>query len=318
MIDADLQHVRAMIRSPRAEVDLRCPRCRADVDVMSCDQCGFEMWTGRGVVHALPPERAEHYARFIRDYEAIRAAEGRGSEAEEYYLGLPYKDASGRNNEQWYIRAKSFEYLMKKILVPKECGPRVLDLGAGNCWMSFRLARAGYEPVAVDLLMNEHDGLAAAGHYDGHLPWPIPRFQAEMTRLPFRDEQFDAIVFNASFHYSEDYEATLREALRCLRTGGQIIIIDTPWYSREESGHQMIAERRASFMQRYGTASDSIRSLEFLTDARLSKLETLLSIGWTTYSPNYGFKWNLRPFIAKLRGRREPSRFSIYVTTKDQ
>jgi ubiquinone/menaquinone biosynthesis C-methylase UbiE len=137
-----------------------------------------------------------------------------------------------------------------------------------------------------------------------------------MTRLPFQGEQFDAVVFNASFHYSEDYEASLREALRCLRIGGRVIISDTPWYSREESGREMIAERHAAFLQRFGTASDSIPSLEFLTDERLQFLEERLSVRWTISKPNHGLKWALRPWFARIRGRREPSRFRIYTATK--
>jgi SAM-dependent methyltransferase len=183
--------------------------------------------------------------------------------------------------------------------------------------MSFRLALAGYHPVAVDLLANDRDGLGAAAHYEKHLPAMFPRFQAEIAHLPFQDEQFDAVIFNASFHYSEDYEATLREALRCARKSGIVIVSDTPWYSSEESGNKMVAERRAAFSQRYGTASDSIESLEYLTSDRLRRLEEQFSIRWTTYSPRYGFKWALRPFVAKLRRRREPSQFRIYAARKD-
>jgi ubiquinone/menaquinone biosynthesis C-methylase UbiE len=145
----------------------------------------------------------------------------------------------------------------------------------------------------------------------------FPRFQAEIARLPFQDEQFDTIIFNASFHYSEDYGITLREAFRCVRKGGMVIVSDTPWYSCEESGRQMVAERRAYFTDRYGTASDSIKSAEYLTDERLRTLEQQLSIQWTTYSPRYGFKWAMRPVLAKLHRRREPSRFSIYAAWKD-
>ena len=70
--------------------------------------------------------------------------------------------------------------------------------------MSFRLGGAGYHPVAVDLLTNDRDGLGAAEHYRQHLPEIFPRFQAELARLPFQNEQFDAVIFNASFHYAED------------------------------------------------------------------------------------------------------------------
>lgn len=317
MIEPGVQNGIAANEANPGGVALRCPRCFAPVGTLDCGKCGFQMRIEDGVVQALLPERAMHYAHFIEDYEGIRAAEGRGSNTDDYYLGLPYNDTSGRNRKQWEIRARSFEHLMKDVLAPAGSRLKVLDLGAGNCWMSFRLALAGYQPVAVDLLVNRQDGLAAGAHYERHLPQPIPRFQAEMTRLPFRDREFDAIVFNASFHYSEDYEATLREALRCLKDGGRVIISDTPWYSREESGQQMIAERQASFIQRYGTASDSVAALEYLTDERLRKLEAQLSIQWTTHSPNYGFQWKMRPVVAKLRRRREPSRFRIYVAKRN-
>lgn len=299
------------------DVPMQCPWCRADLNGLDCAVCGFRMRISRGIVHALPPERAAHYARFMEDYERIRAAEGRGSESEDFYLGLPYKDASGRNSKQWHIRARSYECLIKQVLKPLGHRGTILDLGAGNCWMSFRLALAGYRPTAVDLLTNEHDGLSAAAHYQKHLSEPFPRFQAEVARLPFQNGQFDAIVFNASFHYSEDYEATLGEAFRCLRSGGMVIISDTPWYSREESGRQMVSERHTAFLQSYGTASDSVRSLEFFTDERLRALEEKLSIRWTVHSPQYGLKWAMRPLIARLRHRREPSRFRIYVARKD-
>lgn len=299
------------------DVRMQCPRCRTDLIGLSCMQCGLRLWTSHGIVHALPPERVAHFARFMADYERIRAAEGRGSESKEFYLGLPYKDNSGRNSGQWHIRAQSYQCLINHVLETPGRRRTVLDIGAGNCWMSFRLALLGYRPIAVDLLTNEDDGLGAAVHYRDALPEFFPRFQAEITRLPFQSEQFDVVIFNASFHYSEDYEASLREAFRCLRRGGMVVISDTPWYSREESGREMVAERHAAFLQRYGTASGSIRSLEFLTDERLRALEEQLSIQWTAFSPRYGLKWAMRPLMARLRGRREPSRFRIYTARKD-
>lgn len=297
---------------------LQCPRCRVDMSGLGCASCDFQMQLEHGIVHALPPERVAHYARFMEDYERIRAAEGRGSEKEDFYLGLPYEDTTGRNSKQWHIRARSYDYLAKHILpgLSEESDKRILDLGAGNCWMSYRLALAGYRPLAVDLLANDRDGLGAAAHYQKYLPELFPRFQAEAASLPFQDEQFDAAIFNASFHYAEDYVATLREALRCVRVGGLVVISDTPWYSRDESGRQMVAERHAAFSQRYGTASDSIKSLEYLTDERLHLLEEQLSIQWTMHSPPYGLKWAMRPLIAKLRQKREPSRFRIYAARK--
>lgn len=300
------------------DVRLQCPRCRNDLPDSECHRCGFQLRNCGGIVSALPPERAAHYARFIEEYERIRSAEGRGSEKETFYLGLPYTDITGRSRAQWKIRARSYECLMTQVLDPAfpAGGARILDLGAGNCWMSYRLAVAGYLPCAVDLLTNAFDGLGAAEHYRENLDGLFPRFRAELAHLPFQNEQFDAAVFNASFHYAEDYESTLREALRCVRPDGIVVISDTPWYSSEESGRRMVSDRHAAFLRRYGTASDSIGSLEYLTDARLHELEERLSIRWTIHTPRYGFRWNMRPLVAKLHNRREPSRFRIYVARK--
>jgi SAM-dependent methyltransferase len=312
--------IRALISDAPANLGVRpqCPRCRANINQLNCEFCGFQMSLHDGIINALPPDRAAHFARFMRDYEHIRTAEGRWSQQDDFYLSLPYKDVSGKNSKQWKIRACSFDYLMKHVVNPKlrHTGGRILDLGAGNCWMSYRLALANYCPFAVDLLTNDRDGMGAAEHFRKHLPAMFPRVQAELARLPFQDEQFDAVIFNASFHYAEDYVATLRESLRCVRRDGTVIISDTPWYSREESGRRMVAERNAAFSARYETASDSIKSLEYLTDERLRMLEEQLGIRWTIYHPRYGLKWTMRPLVARLRNRREPSRFRIYSARK--
>jgi SAM-dependent methyltransferase len=304
-------------KAAQFEIRLRCPRCSANLTSLNCAKCGFQLREDDGVIHALPPERTEHYASFARDYERIRIAEGRGSGSDDFYLGLPYRDVSNRNNRQWQIRARTFDYLMQHVLTPiLPAGGRILDLGAGNCWMSFRMALVGFRPCAVDLLTNPYDGLGAAKRYRKSLPNLFPRFQAELARLPFQGEQFDAVIFNASFHYSEGIVSAMREALRCAKCGGLVIISDTPWYSCEESGNAMVRERRADFVRRYGTASASLESIEFLTDGRLQAMEESLGVRWRVFSPGYGLRWAMRPLEAKLRHRREPARFRIYITEK--
>jgi SAM-dependent methyltransferase len=269
------------------------------------------------VWNALPPERERYYAAFIANYESVRAAEGRGSRNSEFYLSLPGRDLSGRNQEQWEIRDRSFQCLVDRILplVEDSYGRPldILDLGAGNCWLSYRLALRGDRPVAVDLLDNPFDGLGAAEHYESRVPNLFPRFKAELDALPFGDDQFDLVIFNASFHYSEDYVRTLSESLRCLRRPGCVVLVDTAWYGCEESGKRMLEERRRVFEEKFGFASDALASLEFLTDTRLKALETKFNFRWITFTPHYGLRWRMRPFIAKLRGRREPSRFRIYM-----
>jgi SAM-dependent methyltransferase len=305
-------------------IRLRCPQCgnsigdlADDHTTLTCSRCKMNMPCRRGVWQALLPEREAYFARFVEDYQFIRASEGRGSTNDDYYLALPYRDLSGRNSRQWAIRARTFRYIERKILpgIITLARPthRILDLGAGNGWMSYRLAKQGHTPIAVDLLMNNQDGLEAAEHYKQSLPFLFPRFQAELDNLPFADSQFDIVIFNASFHYSENYERTIAEALRCARANGTVIIADTPWYSDEQSGLRMLEERRAGFVKRFGFPSDGLRSLEYLTDERLARMESWFRIRWRVHEPNYGIRWQLRPWLAKLQHKREPSRFRIYV-----
>ncbi len=309
------------------EIGLQCPRCsgwtgalpHANVadGILVCSDCRLKLSSEQGIWRALVPERALHFSRFVKDYEFIRSAEGRGSPVADYYLALPYRDLSGNNSRQWSMRAATFRYIERTILPglnpEDERKLRVLDLGAGNGWMSYRLALAGHSPVAVDLLTNDTDGLGAAIHYRKRLAKPFPRVQAELDALPFVNDACDLVIYNASFHYSEDYEKTIAEALRCTRAGGTILIADTPWYSNEASGQQMVLERREAFTQRYGFPSDGIDSLEFLTDQRLQKIEARLNLRWQVHTPTYGMRWLMRPLIAKIQGRREPSRFRIYT-----
>jgi SAM-dependent methyltransferase len=310
------------------ELRLLCPRCKTSMGrvpeqasvlerPLVCRACSFHLREQEGIWCALLPERANYFQRFMREYQIVRTAEGRGSDSDDYYLALPYRDLSGHNQSQWTIRARTFQYFERQILPPLETSQRnrltILDLGAGNGWMSYRLALRGHKVCAVDLLNNENDGLAAAVHYSQELPELFPRFQAELDCLPFEDSQFDLAVFNASFHYSENYVQTLGEAVRCVRPGGSIVIADTAWYRREECGQQMIAERRNAFTYKYGFPSNALQSQEYLTDQLLASLAAEFGIRWQVHSPSYGVRWALRPWIAKLKGKREPSRFRIYV-----
>jgi len=310
-------------------VRLHCTGCKSDLTTVpyhslgqehkpvECMHCLAKLTQHQGIWLALLESRQRYFARFMRDYELVREAEGRGSSDPEFYLSLPFQDRTGRNSWQWSIRSRTFRYFATRILPALEGRVSrplsVLDLGAGNGWLSYRLAQLGHHPIAVDLQTNSFDGLGAAIHYQHSLPKLFPRFQAELDRLPFANGQFDCAIFNASFHYSENYDRTLAETIRCLRPSGTIVIADSPSYSREEVGLQMVEERRKSFHKSYGFASDSLHSREYLTRDRLFCLETRHNLEWVTYTPWYGVRWACRPVLAWAGRRREPSQFRIYT-----
>jgi predicted RNA methylase len=110
------------------------------------------------------PDTISPEARFRAAYGEHRAAEGRGHQGDEL-LALPYLTA-GPLAHQWQVRARSFDALVRRVLVPaartRGRALRVLDLGAGNGWLCYRAAQMGHEAVALDIRDDDVDGLGAA------------------------------------------------------------------------------------------------------------------------------------------------------------
>jgi SAM-dependent methyltransferase len=250
--------------------------------------------------------------RFLENYRRIRHAEGRGSNESAYYRALPFEDLSKRSAAMWRMRAKTYRYFEKHILAPLERRTArpldILDLGSGNCWLSYRLTLRKHRPVALDIFHDELDGLLAARRY----PIPFPVVEAEFDKLPFAPGSADLAIFNASFHYSTDYVRTLSELRPCLRPNSSVVILDSPLYEKQEDGQRMVEERHAEFLKRYGFRSDAVPSIEFLDSTTLSSLSGALGIRWKVFRPWYGWQWHTRRYKAWLRGRRTPSRFWIF------
>lgn len=295
-----------------------CPRCRSsleriDSSLFRCPQEGLAFPRKNGIWRFLLPEREAHFQDFIKEYETIRRAEGRGAQDPSFYRALPFEDLSGQFQGDWRIRARSYRVLLKRVLPPMEkevSQPlKVLDLGAGNGWLSNRLTMHGHHLAAVDLAVNQFDGLGAHRNYHTNFT-PV---QAEFDRLPFHTDDADLVIFNAAFHYATSYLDTLKESLRVLRRGGQVVIMDTPIYHHPESGEQMVREREAQFEAQFGFPSNALPSENFLTYRRLDSLADKLKLRCSTFTPFYGLRWILRPWIARLRGNREPAKFHIIV-----
>jgi SAM-dependent methyltransferase len=298
------------------EWQFACPVCHVPLGAggasLTCPACGTVYESRDGILSLLAPARREYFSQFLREYTHIRLAEGRGAQPASYFLRLPDCDPSHPMAWMWRIRRGTVKAFDRSVSLPP--GSKVLDLGAGCGWFSHHLTSAGHYPCAVDVTVDEQDGLGAARHYAAE--WP--RVQAEFDGLPFPDRSVDVVIYNASLHYSTNYALTLREALRVLRPGGRIVVLETPIYRRTESGARMAAERHQQFEKRYGTRSDSVPSIEFLTWEMLRNLGEELSLHWSVVRPWYGVKWALRPFVARLKRKREPSRFAILIAKRKE
>ena len=251
---------------------------------------------------------------FAREYARHRADEGRGYSGEQL-LALPYLK-SGRHAGQWKTRARTFDALVASVIHPmaERLGRplQVLDLGAGNGWLSYRLAVEGHDTFAVDIRADDVDGLGAATALRQRAP-TMKCIVAPFEDVPLPSDSVDIGLFNASLHYATDLGAVLREAARVVRPGGRIAIMDSPFYPRDSYGIAMVAEKR----ERFGARAKDLMALpfiEFLTRGRLQNAAPELA--WTRHKVRYPLAYELRPLIAAIAGRRRPSRFDLWVAER--
>jgi SAM-dependent methyltransferase len=263
---------------------------------------------------AEPPRR-----RWARAYARLRRAEGRGAGGEAELLTLPYLTA-GPLAGQWAIRARTFDAFVRRVVSPlakKRARPLVvLDLGAGNGWLSGRLARAGHLCVALDLRVDDVDGLAAGAPFRRHLPRMFGRVSSSFDALPFGPTHFDLVVFDASLHLAEGLAKVLGEAARVTARGGAVAILDSPFYARDSAGEEMALEKRLDTARTFRDLADDLLALapvEYLTQGGLATAAAPAGLTFRRRRVLYPLAYETRGLKALVLGRRPPSRFDLWV-----
>ncbi len=102
-------------------------------------------------------------------------------------------------------------------LEPKP-GERVLDLGAGSCWMSEWLRRFNVTTVSVDIAT---DMLQIGRERTGPDAWLVA---GDLEQLPLADASVDKAVCMNAFHHVPDGLSALTEIHRVLRPGGRVLL----------------------------------------------------------------------------------------------
>lgn len=133
------------------------------------------------------------------------------------------------NYKEWQARSKSFHRLKKyfeSINEPKT----LLDVGCGNGWAAAGLAdNKRLQVSAVDINQLELEQAERVFQKPN-----LAFYYGDVFENIFPQASFDFIVLNSSAQYFEDLKALVERLFFFLKKGGEIHILDTPFYSDEE------------------------------------------------------------------------------------
>lgn len=166
-------------------------------------------------------------APFEEQYHQLRRKEGRIYSDSEL-INLPFGSPGSRHEKEWAARASSMAVLFQHLSERKITS--ALEIGCGNGWLAHRLAdRLACTVTGVDC--NEHELMQAARVFpDTKLHFVY----GDVLSNPFPSASFDLILLSSSLQYFPKVEAIIDCCLRLVSANGEIVIVDTPIYSKEE------------------------------------------------------------------------------------
>jgi arsenite methyltransferase len=192
------------------------------------------------------------------------------------------------------------------ILAP-QLGERVLDVGSGPGFLVSAIAESVGASGSVCGIDTSEPLLAVARSHCARLSRVEFRC-ADAIRLPFGDDDFDAVASTQVLEYVRDVDAALAEIYRVVRRGGRVAILDTDWDSvvwhstdRDRMGRILAAwEAHAadSFLPR--TLANKLRRHGFHVEAQ--QVIPMLNTDYDTNTYSNRLVDIIVPFVAGRNG----------------
>jgi SAM-dependent methyltransferase len=297
---------------------LRCPACggalAAEQPGWACSGCGGSFPRQGHLVRLLTDDQLEAATPFLTWYRTVRASEGFRRDDVEYYRQLPRVARHDPEYDRWRVREVTAVRLGVLLAAGGGAPRRMADLGAGSGWLSARLAAAGHAVVAVDLLDDDRDGLAALDGRDD----TVQAFQADFERLPFADGEFDTVIFNGAFHYARSAGRAFGEALRVLDARGAVAIMDSPLFDSRTDGLAMLERRNREWVERFGQQAPAGDQIGFLTFDELEGLARQHGLTARFYPSRGRWRWEWRRQLRAWRRGRPSARFGLWWAVRSE
>jgi ubiquinone/menaquinone biosynthesis C-methylase UbiE/DNA-binding transcriptional ArsR family regulator len=137
---------------------------------------------------------------------------------------------------------QAFGQLLLRVLPPLV----VADLGAGEGLLSELLARRCKKVIAVDN-SEKIVGFGAAKAKKNNLKNLEFRL-GDLQNPPIEPESVDLVVLSQALHHAEEPAQALASAHRCLKAGGQVLILDLAKH-RFDQAHELYGDRWLGFAE---------------------------------------------------------------------
>ncbi len=169
-----------------------------------------------------------------RDRENLERLHYESGRAEEDAHAVP-----GDSDEPWENVVRTHEPLsgpaLEWILAHPEVGPavagRILDVGAGSCWLSARVSTLPRVQEVTALDLSERFLTTVGARVIDRLGGEAEKIAfavSDFHRMPFEDSAFDCAFMFSVLHHSLAPVKLIHEALRCLRPGGMLLVLESP------------------------------------------------------------------------------------------
>lgn len=113
------------------------------------------------------------------------------------------------------------EYFLQKL--GNVTGKKLLDIGSGHGNTAFNLAKKGAIVYSIDIAPKLIEGCKYRSQKNNI---PVDFKVMDASCLTFPDETFDIIVGFRTIHHLQDLSLFCKEAYRCLKKGGFLLIVE--------------------------------------------------------------------------------------------
>ena len=184
----------------------------------------------------------KHLETFEADYLKVREKEGRIF-SDELVTILPRLPKSHPLHNEWLYRADTQSRFCKYLSSKKESSA-ILDLGCGNGWFSLKMKIAFPQASIYALDVNRLELEQASKVFPEN---QITLLHGDIFQDIFVPESFQLIVLNSSLQYFPDFKLLMYRLFELLKRGGEIHILDSPFYKTVQNQKEARNRSRSYF-----------------------------------------------------------------------